>query len=120
MVTEEAVVEEAAPEANATEVPTEANAAEEATVPAEEVAVEAPGKALFTTCAACHGPDGKTQALGKGTVIAGQAKADLLEKMHAYKAGTRDITGNGMLMKGQMAALSDTDMEALADYISTL
>ncbi|MEJ2489763.1 MAG: c-type cytochrome [Sulfurovaceae bacterium] len=109
-------------ETNATEAPAaEANATtKEAAAPVEEAAAEAPGKALFTTCAACHGPDGKTLALGKGAVIAGQPKADLLEKMHAYKAGTRDITGNGMLMKGQMAALSDADMDALADYISSL
>jgi cytochrome c len=111
---EENATTEASAEINATEAPVaEANA----TV---EVAAEAPGKALFTTCAACHGPDGKTLALGKSAVIAGQPKADLLEKMHAYKAGTRDITGNGMLMKGQMAALSDADMDALADYISSL
>jgi cytochrome c len=135
VVTEE-VVEEAPVEANVTatdatpaveeNATTEAPVAEEnatteeAAAPAEEAAAEAPGKALFTTCAACHGPDGKTLALGKSAVIAGQTKADLLEKMHAYKAGTRDITGNGMLMKGQMAALSDADMEALADYISSL
>jgi cytochrome c553 len=110
-------------ETNATEVVEEASSetnATEATEPAEEVAAEAPGKALFATCAACHGPDGKTLALGKGAAIAGQERADLLEKMHAYKAGTRDVTGNGMLMKGQMAALSDADMEALADYIASL
>jgi cytochrome c len=120
--TEANATTETSAETNATEAPaTEANATtEEAAAPAEEAAAEAPGKALFTTCAACHGPDGKTLALGKGAVIAGQPKADLLEKMHAYKAGTRDITGNGMLMKGQMAALSDADMDALADYISSL
>jgi cytochrome c len=113
------IVEEAAVPTE--EVPVEANATvEEAVAPAEEAAVEAPGKALFTTCAACHGPDGKTLAIAKSAVIAGQPKADLLEKMHAYKAGTRDITGNGMLMKGQMAALSDADMDALSDYISSL
>ncbi len=103
-----------------TEAPAEENATVEAAAPVEEAAAEAPGKALFATCAACHGPDGKTLALGKGAVIAGQPKADLLDKMNAYKAGTRDITGNGMLMKGQMAALSDADMEALADYIASL
>ena len=120
---EENTTDEAAPapEINGTkEAPAAEDNATEAAAPAKEAAAEAPGKALFTTCAACHGPDGKTLALGKGAVIAGQAKADLLEKMHAYKAGTRDITGNGMLMKGQMAALSDADMEALADYISQL
>ena len=127
-VATEEVVKEAPAEANVTATDAtpavEENATTEAPVTEEnatvEAAAEAPGKALFTTCAACHGPDGKTLALGKSAVIAGQTKADLLEKMHAYKAGTRDITGNGMLMKGQMAALSDADMEALSDYISSL
>ena len=127
-VATEEVVKEAPAEANVTATDAtpavEENATTEAPVAEEnatvEAAAEAPGKALFTTCAACHGPDGKTLALGKSAVIAGQTKADLLEKMHAYKAGTRDITGNGMLMKGQMAALSDADMEALSDYISSL
>ncbi len=127
-VATEEVVKEAPAEANVTATDVtpavEENATTEAPVAEEnatvEAAAEAPGKALFTTCAACHGPDGKTLALGKSAVIAGQTKADLLEKMHAYKAGTRDITGNGMLMKGQMAALSDADMDALSDYISSL
>jgi cytochrome c len=127
-VATEEVVKEAPAEANVTATDVtpavEENATTEAPVAEEnatvEAAAEAPGKALFTTCAACHGPDGKTLALGKSAVIAGQPKADLLEKMHAYKAGTRDITGNGMLMKGQMAALSDADMDALSDYISSL
>lgn len=119
--TEEVVADavEATEEAATAAVAAVEETTQEATEEVAEVVAEAPGKALYTTCAACHGPDGKTLALGKGAQIAGQAKADLAAKMHEYKNGTRDVTGNGMLMKGQMANLSDADIEALAEYIST-
>ncbi len=78
------------------------------------------GKALFAKCAGCHGADGKTAALGKSAVIAGQAAADLETKINGYKAGTVNVAGMGALMKGQVAAYSDADIKAVATYISGL
>jgi len=78
------------------------------------------GKALFAKCAGCHGADGKTHAMGKSAIIAGQPAADLETKIHAYKAGTRNEAGMGMVMKGQVASLSDDDIKAIAAYISSL
>ncbi len=104
----------AAPEANATAAP-EANATADAAAPA---AVD--GAAAYAACSSCHGADGKTAALGKSAVIAGQSAADIESKLKEYKAGTRDVTGNGALMKGQVANLSDDQIKALADYISKL
>lgn len=109
-----------------TEATVEAPVAVEATAPvvAEVTAPAAgsddAGKTAFAACAACHGADGKLAALGKSAIIAGQSSADLLTKMKGYKAGTIDLTGNGMLMKGQMANLDDAKIEALATYISKL
>jgi cytochrome c553 len=40
--------------------------------------------------------------------------------IHEYKKGTRNVAGMGTLMKGQVAPLSDTDIEALAAHISAL
>jgi len=77
-------------------------------------------KALYAKCAGCHGADGKTSALGKSAVIAGQAAADLETKIAGYKAGTLNVAGMGALMKGQVAALSDADTKAIAAYISGL
>ncbi len=115
VTTEVNATETVAPEANVTEANvTEAAAPEAAAAPAVD------GAALYTACGACHGADGKTAALGKSAVIAGQSAADLATKMKGYKAGTIDVTGNGALMKGQMANLDDAQMEALADYISKL
>ncbi len=115
VTTEANATEVVAPEANATEAnATEAAAPEAAAAPAAD------GAALYTACGACHGVDGKTAALGKSAVIAGQSATDLESKMKGYKAGTIDTTGNGALMKGQMANLDDAQMKALADYISKL
>ena len=78
------------------------------------------GKALFAKCAGCHGADGKTKALGKSGIIAGQSAADLETKIHGYKAGTLNTAGMGALMKGQVASYSDEDIKAVAGYISGL
>jgi cytochrome c553 len=76
--------------------------------------------ASFAKCAGCHGKDGKTKALGKSEVIAGQSKDDLVKKIGEYKAGTRNVSGMGGLMKGQVAGLSDADVDAIATYLSGL
>lgn len=102
----------------------QAPAAEEAEAVSEAAPVAAveneAGKTLYTKCVACHGADGKTKALGKSAVIAGQNAADLEASISEYKAGTRNVAGMGMLMKGQVAGLSDEDIKAVAAYISTL
>jgi len=72
----------------------------------------------FAKCATCHGKDAKMKALGKSEIIAGQPKADLIKKIHEYKAGTRNTKGMGALMKGQVSALSDADIDAIATYVS--
>ncbi len=113
--TEMNVTEMNVTEANATA--TEANATKANTTAA---APAADGAAAYAACGACHGADGKTVALGKSAVIAGQAAADLEAKMKEYKAGTRNVNGNGALMKGQMATLDDAQIKALADHISKL
>ena len=87
--------------------------AKEAVTPKEVVAPPA-----YAACAGCHGKDGKLKALGKSEVIAGQAKADLITKLNGYKAGTRNVSGMGVLMKGQAEKLSDADIDAIATYVS--
>jgi len=78
------------------------------------------GAAIFKKCAGCHGADGKTKALGKSAEIAGEPKDDLVTKISEYKTGTRNVAGMGSLMKGQVASLSDADIQAVAAYISKL
>ena len=92
-----------------------ANAAKEAVSAGNEK-----GKSVYAKCVSCHGADGKTKALGKSEIIAGQAAADIEKKLQEYKAGTRNVAGMGMLMKGQVGPLSDEDIKAVAEYISSL
>lgn len=92
--------------------------AKEAVASATSTKMEAP--AVYAACAGCHGKDGQLKALGKSAVIAGQSKEDIVTKMNGYKAGTLNVAGMGVLMKGQSEKLSDADIDALATYLSGL
>ena len=87
---------------------------------AVESYVVSAGKEAYAKCAGCHGADGKTKALGKSPVIAGQSKEDLVTKLNGYKAGTINVAGMGNLMKGQVASMDDTAIEAVSIYISKM
>jgi len=87
---------------------------------AQTVAPSKNGAALYAKCAGCHGADGKTKALGKSPEIAGQDAAQLRKFLAGYKAGTRNAYGMGGVMAGQAKGLNDSEIAALADYISKL
>ncbi len=106
-------------------------AAKEATQKAKEAATAATnavknavsneeGKRLFAKCAGCHGKDGKTKALGKSAPIAGLPADQIVKDLEGYKAGTLNKHGMGTLMKGQVANLTDDQIKALAEFISSL
>ena len=80
----------------------------------------ADGAALFKKCAGCHGAHGEKKALGKSAVIGGMDVATLEKDLKGYKAGTLNKHGMGMLMKGQVAGLSDAQIKELAEYIHGL
>jgi len=87
---------------------------------AQRVAPDKEGAALFVKCAGCHGRDGRTRALGKSALIAGQSAEELKQKLEAYKAGKRNADGMGSLMQGQVAGLNDAQIAVLADYIAKM
>ncbi|WP_457605929.1 c-type cytochrome [Nitratifractor sp.] len=99
---------------------TERKKTDETSAASTTAASAADGAALFAKCAGCHGADGKTKALGKAPILAGQSQEKILGYLKGYKAGTRNAYGMGALMKGQVASLSDIQLEALAAYIATL
>lgn len=80
--------------------------------------VSADGAEVFKKCVACHGVNAEKKALGKSAVIAGWEPTKTIAALKGYKAGTY---GGAMksLMKGQVAALSDTQIEEVANYIAT-
>jgi cytochrome c553 len=111
---------QAAAEANATAA---AEVVEEKTAELTEAAKAAMAPevpAAYDKCKGCHGLDGKTVALGKSAVIAGQDKATIITSMNEYKAGTKNVAGMGALMKGQAASMSDEEIEAVAEYLSQM
>lgn len=84
----------------------------------------ADGAAVFKKCVACHGQKAEISYLNRIPVLTTLDPAARLESMKAYKAGTleggKGKYGMGAVMKGQMATLSEEDMAAVNDYISTL
>jgi cytochrome c len=78
------------------------------------------GADLYKQCVACHGINGEKKALNKSEVIAGWNTSRIEAALQAYRAGTRNINGMGTLMKGKVAAYSDEEIHAVAEYISAL
>jgi len=77
------------------------------------------GKALYKSCAGCHGANGEKAALGKSQIIKGWEQTKVRNALKGYQSGTY---GGAMkaLMKGQVSKLSDEDIEQLAKFISNL
>ncbi|ASM36397.1 MAG: c-type cytochrome [Campylobacter sputorum] len=84
----------------------------------------ADGATIFKKCAVCHGAKAEKSYLNKVPVLTTIEPEKRLENMKGYKAGTigdgKGLFGMGLVMKGQMATLSEEDMKAVNDYISTL
>jgi len=70
----------------------------------------------YQKCAGCHGATGEKSALNKSKIIKDMSKADIVAAIKGYKAGTYGGPMKG-LMKGQVASLSDADIQAIADKI---
>ena len=71
------------------------------------------GKEKSKTCAACHGPNGNSQA-PDFPKLAGQHQDYLVNALNDYKAGAR----KNVLMTPQMASLSKRDIADLAAFYS--
>lgn len=77
----------------------------------------AKGAQLYAKCAACHGKNAEKKALNASQVIQGWSKEKIADAIRGYKNSTY---GGAMkaVMIGQVATLSDEDIEILAEYIS--
>ena len=85
------------------------------------------GKALFVTCAACHGPNGEgVTGLGKpfttSEFIASKTDAELVEflKVGRPVGDPLNTTGVAMPPKGGNPALTDQDLLDLVAFVRTL
>ncbi len=77
----------------------------------------ADGADLFKKCASCHGAAGEKHALNKSKIINEMSKEEIAAALKGYKAGTY---GGAMkaLMKGQIAAYSDEQIDTVAAFIA--
>lgn len=71
-------------------------------------------QALATPCAACHGEGGVKPILPSYQVIGGQYEDYLVHSLKSYRDGSR----KNAIMAGQVASMSDAQIEALADYFA--
>lgn len=74
-------------------------------------------RVAITTCATCHGPQGRSVS-PKFPVLAGQHASYLIAQMKAFKAQTRGDPDALGYMWGMAAPLDDAMIEALAAYYS--
>jgi len=67
-------------------------------------------------CAGCHGQHFEKKALGKSKIVKDMTHAEIAKALKGYKAGTYGGPMKG-LMKGQIAAYSDADLDAFAQTV---
>ena len=79
---------------------------------------KAAGRKLIYTCAGCHGVPGYTNAYPQYPVpkIAGQNEQYIVNALHGYQSGDRKHPTMG----AQAQSLSDTDIQNIAAYLSSL
>lgn len=71
---------------------------------------------LAGSCANCHGTDGRSQTLMPN--LAGQPEEQLRQKLYAFKSDTPPA--NTTVMTRLVSALSDEQMDALAQYFAQI
>jgi len=71
-------------------------------------------RSLASTCAQCHGTDGRPVADSIVPPLAGRPEAETVQQLLAFKAGTRASTVMTQLAKGY----SDAQIRQLAGYFA--
>lgn len=72
------------------------------------------GRSKAQVCAGCHGVDGNA-SIPNYPKLAGQHVSYLVRQLKAFKSGKRD----NAIMKGQVANLSEQDMQNVAAYFNS-
>ncbi len=76
------------------------------------------GKILYKSCSACHGKDGGKKALRTSPPLKGQKTDELFKKMKGYQDGSYGDRKK-VVIKRNVAKLSDKELQKLAAYIAT-
>jgi len=75
------------------------------------------GAANTAGCKGCHGANFEKKAMGKSKEVNKLSKADIVTALKGYKDGSYGGAMKG-LMKGQVASLSDADIDTIASEIT--
>lgn len=80
----------------------------------------ADGRVLYEQrgCGACHGPTGDEPLTPTYPKIRGQNKEYLIRQIADIKSGDRD-NGASIAMRGLVANMSDEEITAIAEYLSS-
>ena len=71
-------------------------------------------------CAACHSPNGKGNEPAGYPRLSGQTADYIAKALREYRAGTRNVDSNSQIMIDIATRMHDTEIDALASYISGL
>ncbi|TDT40308.1 cytochrome c553 [Halospina denitrificans] len=71
-------------------------------------------------CTACHGPQGKGNEPAGYPRISGQSSGYVAQTLKDYKSGARVHNEQSQIMGGIASRLSDSEIEAVAEYIEGL
>ena len=74
---------------------------------------------MTKTCFSCHGKDAKTPIMPLYPKLAGQNAAYTAQQMKDIKSGAR-ANGMSAAMKGVMHLVNDEEIDAIAQWLSTL
>jgi cytochrome c553 len=76
-------------------------------------------KSRITACIACHGPDGRGNALAGFPALYGQQKQYIINQLISFKEGKRSNDLNS-IMQDIASRMNKKQIEAVANYISGL
>jgi len=71
-------------------------------------------------CIGCHGPQGRGNPAAKYPAINGQNAQYMLKQIKDYKNGIRKPKGNAVIMRDIAVNMSETEMEAVTNYMQGL
>lgn len=75
---------------------------------------------LFKICEVCHGKRAQLHALDLSRIIGKWKSEDIRDALEGYKNRTRDITGYGYIMQGEVRFLDYKEIALLSKYIPIL
>lgn len=71
-------------------------------------------------CTACHGPSGEGNGPAAFPALSGQQTTYIVTQLKKFRSGERSNDGDASMMRDVAAKLSDSEIEAVASYISGL